>query len=436
MRDCMTMGGRWTASEEERLSTMLAAGHTRRECADAIGRTIDSVKRAMVRLGLRSLATGAPAQRPPLPHGYHDSEYVGDMPRQQSASGSTAGLYPAGPGPSPGAGSDATAPELLELATFCRSRQRSLEDVCERFRCPPSGARQLLNRARAAGYTIDLAGDALAWRAPEDVPSPTVETVALRPVTGDRFVVAVCADLHFGSKYCMREALADYMRQVYADGARICLVAGDILDGCYQHGRWELSHHGWDEQARDALESLPQLEGMRYYAIDGNHDTTFWAESGMVSGQRLVEYFSAHGRTDVTYLGSREGRLSLRMLRIQRPVLVELWHPRPHKAYALSYQMQKRIEAYAPGTKPDVLICGHWHTALYLETRGIHALAAGCFQSPESSFARSLVGGVSCGGWSLSWQATTVGTLRRVRAERWAYYHREDARAVELESVA
>lgn len=323
--------------------------------------------------------------------------------------------------------------DVRRLVEACRRGPRTLEQLCDQLQCWPARVQQLAQQARAHGYTVEVAGNALAWQAPDAARAAAEQTVQLRQTTGDRFTIAVCSDLHFGSKYCMREQLVDYMRQVYADGARVCVIAGDILDGCYAHGRWELSHHGWDEQARDAFESLPRLDGLHYYAIDGNHDSTFWAETGMVSGERLVDYFSANGRTDLTFCGAREGRLSLRMPRVARPLVIEAWHPRAQKAYALSYQMQKRVEAYAPGTKPDVLVCGHWHSAGYFAVRGIHALSAGCFQSGESAFSRSLVGGVSCGGWSLSWQATGNGTVRRVRPEFFSYYHREDSRAVDVE---
>jgi hypothetical protein len=251
-------------------------------------------------------------------------------------------------------------------------------------------------------------------------------------VTGERYLLGVCSDLHVGSKYCMRQQLRDYTDAAYTMGVRRFVLAGDILDGCYKHGMWELSHHGWDEQARDAFESLPRYDDAEWYAIDGNHDETFWASSGAVSGQRLEDYFRNRGRADLHWIGQRAGTLSIRCGDIARPVKVELWHPRPNRAYALSYQLQKRVEAYAPGCKPDVVVGGHWHAAAYFECRGVHALAAPCFQSPESSFARSLVGGVSCGAWVLGWQMTRDGTMRRVSAERWAYYHREESRALEL----
>jgi hypothetical protein len=335
--------------------------------------------------------------------------------------------------PPPAEAGRSTADLYRRVADLCRRGPQTLEALCDALDMPPSKTRQLVTDAQAAGYTIAMAGDSYALQSP-DIADSHEGAVKVAPVTGDRYLLGVCSDLHFGSKYVMRAQLADYVDAAYAQGVRTMVCAGDLLDGCYRHGVWELSHHGWDEQARDCFEALPAKPGLSWHFVDGNHDETFWSASGAVSGRRLEDYFRGRGRDDLHFLGAREGNLAVSCGNVRRPVRVQLWHPKPNKAYALSYQLQKRIEAFAPGTKPDVLVAGHWHCAVYLATRGVHAVAAGCFQSPESSFSRSLVGGVSCGGWVLEWQLTRDGTLREVGAKWRAYYHHEEARALELQA--
>lgn len=326
--------------------------------------------------------------------------------------------------------------DVERLVRLCRGKPQSLSQLCDALDLSPRRVRDLLEQAKRQGYSVDVAGDALAWREPADLAAPQTPTVSVAQTTGGRFLLGVCSDLHFGSKYCMREQLADYVQWLYGRGVRVVLVAGDILDGCYRHGMWELSHHGWDEQAQDCFASLPQHPGLSYYYIDGNHDQTSWEQTGAVSGQRLQDYFRQNGRDDIHYLGAREGNLSLRLGGVRRPIKAQLWHPKAGKAYAESYQLQKRIEAYGPGTKPDLLAAGHWHTSVYLNTRGIHAVSAGCFQSPLSAFARSLVGGVSNGGWLLSLECTETGTLRTVGIEWRGYYHAEQSRALDLAAAS
>lgn len=455
----MVSGAPWSPEEVAQLTELLAAGHSRGECVRIMGRPLGGVRGTMLRHRLTSTARGGdPAtlarransdreclfvhsdsySEPYAAYGRMDdaerNSAANSAPRAASSSGP--GLYSGGPGASPGRGSVPPPDDVRRLVDLCRARPRSLRDVCDALNCSPRAAEELLEHARSAGYTVDVAGDAVAWRRPDAELRIAAATATIKPCTGSRFKLGVCSDLHFGSKYTMREQLEEYARSAYAQGVRVFVVAGDLLDGCYKHGMWELSHHGWDEQARDAFESLPRLDGAVWYVIDGNHDATFWDQTGAVSGERLQDYFASRGRSDLIYLGHREGNLTIRMAGVQRPIAVQLWHPRPGKSYALSYQLQKRVEAYAPGTKPDVLVAGHWHTCVYLESRGIHALAAGCFQSPESAFARSLAGGVSMGGWVLSWECTPSGTMRRVAAERSAYYVREESRAIDLERSA
>ena len=51
-----------------------------------------------------------------------------------------------------------------------------------------------------------------------------------------------------------------------------------------------------------------------------------------------------------------------------------------HNSYALSYRPQKLIESLTGGEKPNILICGHVHKALYLFERHVHCVSAACTQ--------------------------------------------------------
>lgn len=50
--------------------------------------------------------------------------------------------------------------------------------------------------------------------------------------------------------------------------------------------------------------------------------------------------------------------------------------------------MQKVIESYTGGEKPNVLFLGHTHKALYIFERNIHAVSTGALQK-QSSWMRS-----------------------------------------------
>lgn len=317
---------------------------------------------------------------------------------------------------------------IQRLVFLCQRRPRSLEDLCNDLKEPPRVVRKLVEKAKNAGFHFKITDDQLGWDLPIDEPSAE-QSATVYPATSGRYIVAVIGDVHFGSLYCLRPQLRDFCKRAYEKGVRMFLQVGDLLDGCYRHGRYELSHHGWDDQAQDAFENLPSFKDASWYFIDGNHDETFSKEIGMLSGQRLVDYFRANGRHDLNFLGARGGNMRLHHPNTHHTVKVELWHPRKGSGYALTYQLQNHIRDYSVGSKPDILCAGHWHHFSYLEQRGVHAMSCGTFQGGGSSFSKSLGGAVSIGAQIVGYELTEHGTLRHVSVERTSYYEQESDRS-------
>jgi len=249
--------------------------------------------------------------------------------------------------------------------------------------------------------------------------------VPVPPTVGKRARVGVISDTHLGSKYCLRAQLKDFIHYAYSTGVREILHPGDWVDGCYRHGLWELTHHGLDEQVQDLFETLPQLPGLTYHGILGNHDGTFAETIGVDVGDFMVSNFAAKGRRDVKIYGSRGA-----MLRLHGAV-IHLWHPRSGTSYARSYQLQKMIEKYSAGEKPHVVLAGHWHIFCHVEERGVHAVACPTFQGGGSAFGKSLGGAPAIGGLILEWEMTAGGTMRGFSLERRTYFERERIHPVE-----
>jgi predicted phosphodiesterase len=296
----------------------------------------------------------------------------------------------------------------------------SVTSVCNALGCSPAALEQLVGEARAAGYAVEVSREAVEIRSAAPVDAP----VEVAPIVGDRQIVGAISDPHFGSRYCLRAQLKDFVAYAYENGVREILCAGDLLDGCYRHGRFELSHHGIDEQSQDAVESLPAHPGLSYHAVCGNHDQTFTAEVGVEVGPYIEARFRAAGRTDLHVHGNASAYLRV------RGALIHLWHPKGGPAYALSYPVQKKIESYPPGLKPDVALIGHLHKSVSVTTRGVRGFLVPCFQGPGSAFSNSLVGPPVNGGLILSWRLTEHGTLRSFRCEEMSYYHDERPREI------
>lgn len=306
---------------------------------------------------------------------------------------------------------------LPKLVKLTARKPLHLEELCDRLDVSPARVRDLLEQAKSKNLAIELAGGLVGIGV---TPPPAVSNTKIEPVRGKRQTIACISDTHLGSKYCLRAQLQDFIHYAYSQGAREILHSGDILDGCYAHAEFEMTHMGISEQARDLLETLPKLPGLTYHAIGGNHDGTFMAKTGVDVPGYIASFFKMNGRNDFYGYGDRGAMLKV------RGALVYLWHPGGSVGYATSYKMQKKIESFAPGGKPQILQIGHWHRMATIDTRGVFAFAAGTFQGGGSAFANSLTEGPSAiGGTLLSFDLTKDGTLRDIVYAPRRYFEQE-----------
>lgn len=328
--------------------------------------------------------------------------------------------------------------DLPEAATFClpdqlpvdvqrlvkltRKHPPSFQELCDKLDLSPKKARGLIDKARNLGVQIHVenhhVGLSPNWY--ED----RVHTLKLAPTVGDVERVAVISDLHLGSKYCLREAIRDFVNGAYDQGIREVLIPGDVLDGMYKHGVFELTHTGIEAQAQDLFEVLPKRPDLTYHAITGNHDNTFTEASGIAVGPYLASYFQSRGRHDLTFYGDRGAFLGI------HGAIIHLWHPRSGAGYARSYALQKHIEKYSSAEKPHILLAGHWHVYCHVYEREVHAVACPTFQGGGSAFSKSLGGAPAIGGLILSWQMTEAGTMRSFGIDVRAYPEKEVVQAV------
>lgn len=304
---------------------------------------------------------------------------------------------------------------------------KTLEEICNAMDLPPRRVKALVEIAQSQGSSLDIQGPVIGFR-----PSGPVKTSKVLIPAGEAQSFMVASDIHIGSNHFLKDQFLDFIHRGYEKGIRLCLVPGDILDGCYRHSRWEESHHGFDAQSRYAAEVMPRLPGLTYVGITGNHDETFETDAGLSVVNALPQVFRDAGRQDFSLVGARGGYLHLVSPGNKRGAFVELWHPGKGCAYALSYKLQKHIENYAVGQKPDMVFAGHWHQQCYFTQRGVHAFSSGTWHGGQSAFGRMLGGAPSIGGWFVDYRQTEDGTLREVSPTWNAYYERESPRAVQL----
>lgn len=292
-------------------------------------------------------------------------------------------------------------------------RTLSLRDASDLLDMSPKRAEALLADMRKRGCAIELDGSIVGARGARKT---GVQRIASIPKHSHKLKIGVVSDLHFGSKYCLRRELIDTIEAMHRAGIVDIFVPGDLLDGCYSHSAFELSHVGFNDQAEDALETLPEKKGAKYHFIDGNHDATFLHRSGVHTGKSLVALANERGRKDLIYYGERSAYVDL------AGCIIHMKHPGGSNAYALSYKPQKIIESYGPGAKPHILLIGHYHQAVHVFERGVHAFMCGTFQGGQSEFGQSLVGGPKIGGWIIDVDMAADGYPRHVSAGFRSYY--------------
>jgi len=202
--------------------------------------------------------------------------------------------------------------------------------------------------------------------------------------------IGVMSDTHIGSKYFnpqLFDKVIKYFEKKKVDGI---YHAGDILEG--MSGRaghiYELDAIGLDAQLDLAIKYLSST-ALPIFAITGNHDDWYrqkadiGADVGKLLEQRLHNF---------KFLGLNEADVILNGTKIK------LFHPAKGTAYALSYQGQKLVESFDDKNKPDIVLNGHYHKALFMNVRDVNYFECGTIQN-QSGWMRSKNIPAHTGAW-------------------------------------
>jgi predicted phosphodiesterase len=210
--------------------------------------------------------------------------------------------------------------------------------------------------------------------------TPGFNRVPIIDFDGDVVTLGVIGDTHIGSQYFVDHWL-DVAFETFADNnVSHVMHVGDVVEGMsHRPGHiYELDELGYDAQLSKAVKVLSVWDGPMYF-IDGNHDR--WYIKNGNAGALIVKAL-CEAIPNATFLGHDEGNVSV------NGAVIKLWHGEDFSSYASSYRVQKLIEAFQPGEKPNVLLCGHTHKQLYMYARSIHAISCGAL-SMQSHFMRS-----------------------------------------------
>ena len=201
----------------------------------------------------------------------------------------------------------------------------------------------------------------------------------------------VVSDTHMGSTKERVEEVHEAYAVFKREGIRVVYHAGDLVCGVkvYRGQENETKVWGMTAQADHFIEKFPKIEGITTYFILGNHDLSFLKEAGADVG-----HYIADRRPDLVYLDQIQATIE-----IAPNIKVMLWHPAGGGAsYALSYKGQRMINSLEGGSKPNILISGHYHVSFYMNYRNINFLQTGCFEY-QTLFLKALGLMPSCSCW-------------------------------------
>jgi len=234
---------------------------------------------------------------------------------------------------------------------------------------------------------------------------------------GTEVKFGIVTDTHIGSIYETNELLVKAYEVFKRENIYDVFHAGDLCDGekMYRGQEYEIYAHGSDSQVEAAVNRYPLVKGITTHFICGNHDLSFWKQSGNNIGKKIAAL-----RSDMNYLGDDEADVLLKS--DSGTAMLRLRHGGGGTAYAISYKIQQYINSLSGGHKPNILIQGHFHKAEYLPCyRHVFSIQGGCIQA-QTPFMRAKHTAAHMGFWIV--QAIFDGKLSiaRLNANFFAHY--------------
>lgn len=197
---------------------------------------------------------------------------------------------------------------------------------------------------------------------------------------GDEVCFGLISDTHLGSIYTDPDNIYRAFDVFEQRGVDFIAHCGDVHEGLsHRPGHmYECSHIGYSAQLEHSREVFSQWTDTPIYMVDGNHDRWYIKSNGAIIVEELCR-----GQENLKFLGHDEGNINI------AGVTIRLWHGEDGSSYAYSYRIQKIVESFTGGEKPNILLCGHTHKALPgMYDRHVFCTSAGAIQR-QSRWMRS-----------------------------------------------
>jgi len=236
----------------------------------------------------------------------------------------------------------------------------------------------------SAGYSIDVQGNRATLMG--GIPPETTLKIDVSKAIGRTITFGVVSDTHLGA---INERL-DVLECAYDDfarqGIKTVYHAGNIVEGESHFNKYDIRVHGITDQTLYCIDHYPQRKGITTcYITADDHEGWWFQREGIDFGRYLYLEAEKRGRSDLVHLGYQE--VDIEIVAKKGRSIIRLLHPGGGTAYAISYALQKIVESFQGGEKPQIILCGHYHKAGCFYPREVHSLLCGCV-SDQSRFMR------------------------------------------------
>lgn len=256
-------------------------------------------------------------------------------------------------------------------------REVNIDEISDHFDIAIGKVRTAIEQLKSEKKSIAVLGESRI-SADTMLPPAAPTRIDISKFKGKIIRFGLTADEHLCSKYHrddVREALFDIWEE---QGITDIYECGNMIDGEARFNKHDLLIHGMQNQVDYFVEHWPQRKGMTTRFVTGeDHEGWYIQREGINIGEYIQMCAEKFGRTDLKFLGHMEHDVIIKAKHGEATLRV--MHAGGGSAYATSYSVQKIVESLTGGTKPSVMVVGHYHKAEYSYIRNVHVVQAGCF---------------------------------------------------------
>ncbi len=304
--------------------------------------------------------------------------------------------------------------EGVEQESAEKNAEQRLLDVAKRYDISPKQLEAIIDseKHRSAAPSIDLS----------------------EHIKDGKVKFGVLSDTRINSK----DMRPDIYRSLYArfkeEGVSYVFHCGDITDGFmrYEGHNEDIIFLSYDKmlstffsKSKKRTENYPNIRAKTYF-IGGNSDKSYFKrkvhdeETGYEYKTDVCSDISLR-RPDLVFVG-----WNCATIKIAPKTTVRLSHPLPSlgskKPYTISYPLQKNVNAFGGGQKPNILLSGFYQKRFSFEAREVNVQMIGSCISQTSHDTEQSISAPSLGGVIFEAYFRSDGSLEELVALDIPFY--------------